>query len=473
MKSTLLVIDDELNEAASIGQRPRREYYDFLASHFDIVYLEELGDLERTIAEKRIDAVLIDFVLSKWGADARTILSVLNGRFPAALISSHWGPHFEDLRITLDQYKEDVAQLFTWEDLALDERRGLVSIWLNAAIRRRRTVAFLNLAENEPIRVLQISDLQFGTDLPEAFEAETELAAQAIRRHFDGAPHFVALTGDIAESGLPAQYAQAQRWIRAFVGALDANWSDHRFLVIPGNHDVCWPLGWSSRVDVRAAKLSQDAVVNSALARYAWSPFRRFAQSLGNSTPWDDGVNYWVDGRYRDAGLLLFGYNSCEDLDEWCKPTRKVVDKTLASLFSRLRALRKDSPEAVVFGLIHHPLVSDDASEVIINQNVFIKNLTDSESGIVMLTGHVHSDACVLQQRNGVNVLEITASTMTKLEGARPPDSIRGFNMIEIQRSANKVVGLNVTACRIERNRLVLAKPERYSRNDAGVIAAA
>lgn len=466
-KFRLLIIDDQVDHAPA-GEIPRRDAYKHLEEDFDLTFLGSLRDLPKVIGGTAYHAVLLDFVLARWGTTAKTVLPMLDPSWPVALISQYWGPNFEDLRVVMAAHKQ-ISILFTWEDLQVAERRHMVVLWLDKAIRESQHLAVACAEPDDPIRILQLSDLQFGSELPEGFAAETELTAQAIKRQWDGPPHFIAITGDIAERGMPADYAQALEWLNAFAKKLDANWSNERFLVIPGNHDVCWPLGWSSHIDTKERHLNGDGQeVNSGLRQFALAPFRRFASELGGLYPWSGDGHYWVSGKYRQMGFVFFGYNTCERMNEWSKPTQQVGDETVAKLFAEVTKYCYEANNVLVVGLMHHPVASGEHGDAIVNRETFFKNVSNMSSTLVTLCGHVHSEGYFHLDSGGARILEVAASTTTKLRAQRPEDSTRGYNMIELQRRDNQVTGLTVTFCRYERSRLSVARKVAFLRDAKG-----
>jgi hypothetical protein len=184
MKSTLLVIDDDLDTRDQLG-RTRRDYYNYLTEFFNLEFLENLSQIVERGRSEQVNAVLLDFVLAKWGTDALTVLPQLDPRLPVGLISKHWGPNFEKLRQALFSYGQ-IVNLFTWEDLSNGERRGLVSMWLSRAIDRVEGHSGRSMGENDPIRILHLSDLQFGSEGPVDFSSESALAASFVRRYWGG-----------------------------------------------------------------------------------------------------------------------------------------------------------------------------------------------------------------------------------------------------------------------------------------------
>jgi hypothetical protein len=122
---------------------------------------------------------------------------------------------------------------------------------------------------------------------------------------------------------------------------------------------------------------------------------------------------------------------------------------------------------------MHHPFTSSKPTEVIQNQNVFLKNLSDDLGSIVTLSGHVHGNLSTLQDRGGVSFLEITSSTTTKSAEHRGEDSLRGFNMIEVTRKKGRVSAVSVCACKFDALKLSMVDEARYSRDLSGKLLTA
>ena len=469
-KYNVLVIDDELdNKARRHSTLTRRECYMQLSKAFNIEFLDALDDLSGKLKYKSFHAILADFVLSRWHTDVQTILAQLDGRFPVALISRRWGPNFEKLRVTLANNPE-VAQLFTWEDLEDSERRGLVVIWLEKAIEARKGISALRLEEDELIRILHLSDVQFGSELPGEFSTETDLIAVAVRKKWGGPPTFIAITGDVTERGLPSEFERALAWLNSLAVKLDpGNWSAERFLLIPGNHDLCWPLGLSTRINAkgRSLSVSDTEILNMELRPYALTPFRQFAKKIGCGY-WGGISQYWTSGTFRQLGLIIFGYNTCEDLDSWCMPTNKIVDSTFAQMFSEVRTHREDSANAVVLGLMHHPLTADKPKDQISNPEVFYKNLSSESSTMVIPNGHFHASGWDLRESAGGSVLELTAGTVTKED--RPNDALRSISLIEFIRSGGRITGVSVEHCLFGRRGLDMTKKNVFTRQANGKL---
>ena len=141
-------------------------------------------------------------------------------------------------------------------------------------------------------------------------------------------------------------------------------------------------------------------------------------------------MQYWTSGRHRKLGVIFYGYNTSERVDEWGKPTKMLADELLAQMFREVRQHRAGLSHALTIGLMHHPLSADDPGDIIVNRGSVLKALSDHGADVVILSGHVHSDGYSLMDVDGIGVLELAASTMMKKENHRPPDSLRNFRII-------------------------------------------
>src|SRR5260221_13027038 len=102
----------------------------------------------------------------------------------------------------------------------------------------------------------------------------------------------------------------------------------------------------------------------------------------------------------------------------------------MAPLFEQLTQARTDAPRALLVGLMHHPLESDKSGEPATNTDAMLMNASTMRDAIVLLSGHVHSAGWKISQQQGSTFLLISASTPTKPEESRYPDTSRGFSLI-------------------------------------------
>ncbi len=465
-KARLLVIDDALDEPAGIFGGARRAYYQKLDEYFEVRYLERPADLSGLINRREVDAALIDFVLDAWGVSALTLLKIIDNRIPTALISNHWTPNFNDLRLAMDTHS--ISRLFVWEEMVKPHGRELVGLWLNLSIEKNQGYDLAEFGEDQSYKIVQLSDLQFGSAGPDTFNTDTQLALQAIGAAWGGPPQLIALTGDVAETGRPAEYKEAEVWIDGFGKRLGSLWTRKNVKLIPGNHDVSFPLALASRIDTVEKKIDPAGIRVADLQPSAFAPFRQFAKLFGDMDEWDGEQSYWVSSRHRHWGIILFGYNTCELLDDWGVPTRKLDEKNIAALFEQLRTLKRDVPDAVIIGLMHHPLTGD--IENIVNAQVFRRNLTRELGTIVLLTGHVHAASSSVVTGDGPGFLQVIGSTFSKLAGKRPEGSQRGFNLIELKRTKGVVRQIEISTLYFTHKGIDRSIPQIFTRRDDGKI---
>ena len=468
-KARLLIVDDELDVAPAGGGETRRALYQKLDADFEVSFLEGPAALHETIERRGFDAVLIDFVLDEWRMSALDVVKEIRDSAPVALISKSWSTNFNNLSTMIATFP--IVRLFTWEDMTTPRTRELVAFWINAAIRGRYGHLAVGYQADESLRIVQFSDMQFNATLGKKYETDTQVAIQTIQSQWAEPPHFLALPGDIAEAGRPSEYEMAREWIELLRKKLGQGRYQIEVLTVPGNHDICWPLALAPRVDGNERTLTQSDPLYPDLARYAFSPFREFSGMIEPAQRWSKAHDYWVSGSYRHAGLILFGLNSSEDLDSWGKPSRRLLDGTMASLFADIYELKRDAPQSLVVGLMHHPL--EHSEESILNVAEFKRNVGDATGSIVLLTGHVHEEATSLTATgNRPGVLQVGSSTFTLSSAKRPEDSLRGFNLIEFKRRNDVVVGIEVKTFAIVGHQLRALSTARYDHDRGKLVGA-
>jgi 3',5'-cyclic AMP phosphodiesterase CpdA len=442
-KARLLIVDDELDAATGATRETRRAQYKKLEDQFDLVLVERAGDLSRALKGNLVDAALVDFVLDNMGLDIRTVLREIGSEISVFLISQSWSLAFDKLASIIPEFP--VARLFTWEDMETPRGREMVAFWVGAAVAKRQELTALDLDPDESIRLVQLSDLQFNAVTQDTRESDTQVALLAIQTQWARAPHFIAMTGDIAEQGRPKEYEMAFNWLDEFRGKLARGGAPIEILTIPGNHDISWPLALASRVDGRNRLLNNEKILFEDLRKYAFQPFREFSQRVESPDRWKDQRSYWVSGAFRHLGLVLFGLNSSEEMDEWATPSRKLSDRTLGNLFSEIRNFKATSPDALIVGFIHHPLAHSD--ENIVNSINFRRHVSNSTGSVVIFTGHVHEQTTFYTaQNNDPGILQIGGATLTLNSEKRPQDSLRGFNAIEFRRQNDSIISIDVTS---------------------------
>jgi hypothetical protein len=258
----LLVIDDDPE---------RKDTYEKAVEgdpRFELRYVNEPSELEEAMTT-RPDGYLLDIVLDQgaWGRERWTAGKVIDGYLskhknsPIFLVSAKWGPNtLNDVNAIMSRYRDIVRDFFDWSWFTYDKTqytetdptsavKGKLQVVLDEWHRR----SGYEPAENEPLRILHISDFQFGdpATTEEAFQSEKVIANNLINE--EKTPDFIVVTGDIAYSGAPSEYEKATNWVEKAL--LKRLWSQgmsvdrERLLVVPGNHDVNLRLCLADQLD--------------------------------------------------------------------------------------------------------------------------------------------------------------------------------------------------------------------------------
>jgi 3',5'-cyclic AMP phosphodiesterase CpdA len=169
--------------------------------------------------------------------------------------------------------------------------------------------------------ILHISDLHFGCHSRFAGEPESDLgrrfgkdliAAQR-RMGLEGRVDLVVVTGDIAETGVPAEFEQGRHFLTSLAGTLGTE--HRRFVFVPGNHDVSWA---ACKIEELKRQLEGfgDAELRRRMDAEKLKPYREFLTGF-----YGDGVlaelaralpmEAWLY-RYPELSLSVAGLNSCE-----------------------------------------------------------------------------------------------------------------------------------------------------------------
>lgn len=461
-RSRLLVVDDELDERPVGSLATRRQLYRQLEKRFEVRFVDALADVVPALRTQSFDAVIFDWVLARWNSEALDLLKHVPAGHPIVLISQHWTPNFDRLTRAIAEYP--IATVFTWEDLTEAPRRELVEFWLDHLIREQLGYSGRHSKSDDIFRILQVSDVQFGSAGPIDIALEKATAAQILLRECGAAPDVCAITGDISERGLPSEFDAAKNWLLDFLRRLDEPWDSSRNLVVPGNHDVCRAIGLSARVDAKEIQILPADDECAELKAFAFEPYRGFELNIALPDQRIGRQAHWVSGRYARHGVIFFGYNTSEILDEQAKPTARLDGEGLAALHTQLTAMCERHPEAFVVGLMHHPLVPGS------EQWQQLAPVLGPLGTSMIMTGHVHQDDALIAESADLSVLQVVAGTLTKLSAKRGEDTLRGCNVVELHRIDGRISEVVVRPFRFERGRLRRGAASSFSRDEKGRI---
>jgi len=341
--------------------------------------------------------------------------------------------------------------------------------------RRPKTLEFsLALEDDEPIRILHLSDLQFGGFGNWKQKLDASHCATTIRRRkgWKTGPTFIVITGDVAERGLPNEYDAAYSWLKEFVSEFGWVLPSSRVLVVPGNHDVCLPFAASSQLTLQETKdsiarrqsdpkASKDFVVDFASAEssstdlrdFAFRPYLDFCSRITPRlflAPSQDADRRessrhsyaWVESRFRHLGVTFFGLNTAQPVQYRTITGRSVPRSTIEDIVRETQAIATDmeSPPLVI-GLTHHYPLRGQKNWAVEEPEHFSQLFTDAPRVALWLHGHWHlRETSIMSTARTTGVLVVnSAPSLTVSEGKRPPDTARGFSMIELSRSEGKI----------------------------------
>ena len=252
---------------------------------------------------RAFDAILLDINLDKWDMALGEAVRFIERSCPIVLVSQLFGEPETELRLKeVFSWAKRVnfAQILMLNDLTGDDWESRVHGMreqLRLAIASHRQRGQLDLGVDDQINILHLSDPQYGDPNTDGWATMAEQEVVTRLRAIQPDIHFVAITGDIAFKGDPAEYEIAEKRLRLLLQKLwpdEDDWEE-RVLLVPGNHDVNLKLAAADqvRVVVRDAKIYSSNKPDHAtdLLRYAFQPFRDFAWRLTGDRRWLDS---WI-----------------------------------------------------------------------------------------------------------------------------------------------------------------------------------
>ncbi|MGO8752389.1 MAG: metallophosphoesterase family protein [Thermoguttaceae bacterium] len=218
-------------------------------------------------------------------------------------------------------------------------------------------------AADQPIRILHLSDFHFSNrrkwDTDRVF-----LGLAAVIRGFQAqglAPDLVAITGDIAKTGKPEDYQEAEKWLDGcLLPALGEGFPREHLLMVPGNHDA----------DREAVKFVAQAVQaklliqgdQAAVADLLADPEERrpllrrhdaYLEFVAKYRPANTGpaVPWWSDV-FPIRGLNVHVAGLCSSWMSWSDQER---GRLLVSRWQADQVLKDASAADWKIALVHHP----------------------------------------------------------------------------------------------------------------------
>lgn len=447
----LVVVDDEPDREGIYRTVFGSDCFDY---HFisDILHLGELQT-------ERADAYLVDLFLSGWGMKGSEIvekhLPKAPRRAPIFIVSSQWGnPEvMEELAIIVRLGGNDinggqVRTFYSWEEFA--DKDGKIVCEDVVKVTRKKLLTELSVFHgessatpraNEKLRILHISDIHFGdSEFSKHFAFnEYEIAKFLVKEDVNMPPTLLVITGDMAYSGEPGEFAKAKEGIERLFKTvfqcpnnIEAN--RERMFIVPGNHDINLRLAACDSYDY--SRFSGSNAMLSAKPRttpgqynaLAWKPFTDFAVETTVDREWRYSCTKpWVSNRFLNWGLQFILFNSAAEIDSE-NPSKATVPEQcdLNGLVDELSG----GPSAYRILLTHHG--ADSFSEP---DKTRLDNFMQLANVRLWLHGHRHESQTSLDPRLLISV----APSLSLNTKAQREENLRGFNLIELINASGEV----------------------------------
>jgi len=279
--------------------------------------------------------------------------------------------------------------------------------------------------------LLHLSDIQFGRQNRYGSDDASSILFSKLRedlnllksRH-DFKITCVVVTGDIADSGSPNEYAQAQQFFAAIKEYL--NIEKEKFVFVPGNHDINRVLCESARLRAKALSYSfvppyfEKFIPYKGFYDYFYDEFREFNEKL------------FVLHELDEPGLIIIGLNSCFMESEL--PNDHYGWVSVEQVNAAIKAANQIDPNfnKLRIVLLHHNyLRRSDLDNENLRDADYIRAALEKGNVSIILHGHRHI-AGVEQIRNPVtgHLLSIIGAGSAGLDGSALPEHPNQYSVL-------------------------------------------
>lgn len=263
-------------------------------------------------------------------------------------------------------------------------------------------------------RILQLSDVHFGSHEPELVDAALAMASEL-------APDLVVLSGDLTQRGRLREFAAA----RAFMAQLTAP-----VLAIPGNHDI---------------------PAFNQFALRVFNPFKRYRES----------VRPTLHDSHLSPGIAILGLNSAMAFGPWFDWSRGGVNAAGRQLAREFFATVE--PAALRVLTIHHPVIgrpNGPANRHLIEWRAPLLELLHELRIDLVLGGHYHLAYHGMVRREQPSAHHLVVAQAATACSHRRRGEANGFNVVDASHDA-----LNITFHQWDGNRFAAWQDAQYQRH--------
>lgn len=321
-----------------------------------------------------------------------------------------------------------------------------------------RTQTSIKLDPNEAINILHLGDFQFGGEWSGDGKPQDKYnkCMFDISNEIKHSVHLLFVTGDFCQHGKPSQFEEAYTYLTQLSETLSI--PKHCRYIVPGNHDVSFPLQLSSKIQFdgeNPASLEKDDI-DSDLQKFILGPYISFANAFMGDSHFDinTGSNsnfskfFYRSEKFKDHGFEIIGINTVNNLSCDDMTTPSIGQAPINELKKQL----KKSTPGVKLVLMHHPPInmrddylSEDAEQL---KDVFYK---DSP---LFILGHTHGgkpkmeDTSTIDDSKSSIFIPVGTPSLVK----KKEDTLRGFNIISLLRTDGIINGVDITMYKYEIN---------------------
>lgn len=441
----VLVVDDDLSEREPHYRKLFELTSKISGYKFKMTWIRDGDDIATEIGNSRFDLILADVILDvNWRYNLQNLFDLLDKSSsydsPVVLVSLVWNDtNDKTLKKALSSTRWKA--FFKWEsisspsggDLTLHARQlqGLL-IQHQSRNSMYKTIDSID----DEIRIVHFSDLRAGSiGFKDAYTL-AQHSAGSIYSHMKKPPHFIFVTGDVSETGIPEQFDSASKWFNIFKSALDSP----SIFFVPGNHDLCLPLAGSSSLNWNGSHLEyspQNDTSETELFKYSLYPYRNFCSTYYGdyvfNELFEDGS--WIIDFFLSSGLLIYGLNTSNLSFPVAPPKGTLPENTIERIFDKIAPINRKHNNLFTIGLAHHCPVAIPNYEHVTNPEKFYScfNGAGKIRTDLFLCGHTHRQDTTKVFMAGYDMILGVSPYISK----DVPSFTRGFNLIKIRRNGS------------------------------------
>lgn len=459
MKYKILIIDDEIKR--------HNQYETILGDNFILDFVKDPADDFKKLVEKKYDSYIIDVVLPEtW----EKCIDELDTTKPTVIVSSKWKDAKEHLNKFIDF---NIVHFFGWDEFQtnttsseINDESGIPSInnKIQFALNKYYSLSSSKKDEHETLRILHISDLQFGDPSYNEYSFLNQDIISNKLNDLNIEIDLLAITGDIAYSGLPSEYLDAAKWINKLCTNLfDFTNYHNRILLVPGNHDVSFDISVLNKWKLNGALFNPKNNVKNEVEKrdveildfdsYKFAPFKAFSYNLTKESVFLDKNISYINDKFANWGLRFIHLNTCELVEYKNILNYQLTDDSIEYLNDQKNSFDKHDLYTVV--LCHqgpqHLGHSNDGHK---KEWIHLKNFLSLKNSKLFLHGHTHGEfnhQIINLDDKKMDCIQTGTLNLKKLANV---DDHRNFLIIELSRAHGKVESIELLPFEIIKNRV-------------------